>query len=49
MNLRQQASTNQQYQFWDKKIERHNPQEIQNKMQEELLAAQNDGNNIIWT
>lgn len=43
MNLRKQASTNQQYQFWDKKIERHKPQEIQNKMQEELLAAQNDG------
>lgn len=43
INLRNQSSTNMQYQFWDKQIKRHQPQEIQNKMQEELLANQSGG------
>ena len=43
INLRNQSSTNMQYQFWDKQIKRHQPQEIQNKMQEELLANQSTG------
>lgn len=37
-NLRNQSSTNQQYQFWNDKIEQHMPKEIQNKMQEEILT-----------
>lgn len=37
-NLRDQSSTNQQYSFWNARIGQHLPKEIQNKMQEELLA-----------
>lgn len=41
-NLRDQSSTNQQYHFWNDRIERHLPQEVQNKMQEEILASKNE-------
>lgn len=41
-NLRNQSSTNQQYKFWNAKILRHQPKEIQNKMQEELIAKESE-------
>lgn len=37
-NLRDQASTNRQYNFWNARIGQHLPKEIQNNMQEDLLA-----------
>lgn len=41
-NLRDQSSTNRQFHFWDARIERHLTKEVQNKMQEELLAQKDE-------
>ena len=41
-NLRDQSSTNRQYHFWNDRIGEHLPKEVQNKMQEELLASNNE-------
>ncbi len=38
-NLRDQSSTNQQYRFWNDKMIRLSPEEIQDKREEELLLA----------
>lgn len=41
-NLRDQSSTNQQYNFWNARIDQHMPKEVQNKMQEEFLAKKDE-------
>lgn len=41
-NLRDQSSTNQQYNFWNARIDRHVPREVQNKLQEEFLAKKDE-------
>ena len=40
--LRDQSSTNRQYIFWNERIGRHLPKEIQGKMQEELLNGDDE-------
>lgn len=42
VNLRMQSSTNQQYNFWNDKIECHSPIEVQNRIQEELLIVEEE-------
>lgn len=40
--LRDQSSTNRQYKFWNERIGRHLPKEIQSKMQEEFLNGDDE-------